>query len=137
MQVLEKLIRIRRRSLDEVRREIASLEELSAKLQNNARALEDEIRLEQRRTAGAETIINYGAYARHAIMRRENIARSLADVEARVVAARDAAAVAFQDIKRLETVVENERNRQRNEAARVEQAELDEIGMQQFAARTR
>lgn len=135
MQALEKLIKIRRRGLDEERREIAALEELSAKLQDGARALEDEIQLEQRQTAGAETIINYGAYARHAIMRRENIARSLADVEARIVVARDAAAVAFQEIKRLETVVENERSRQRQEAARVEQAELDEIGMQQFAAR--
>jgi flagellar export protein FliJ len=139
MQVLEKLIRIRRRKLDEVRREITVLEGLSAQLRDNSRALEEEIRHEQGHAARAGdtgTMINYGAYARQAIARRENIARSLADVESQVIAARDVAAMGFQEIKRLETVVENERSRRQAEAAQREQAELDEIGLQQFTART-
>jgi flagellar export protein FliJ len=136
MQILEKLIRIRKRNLDEVRREIATLEGLAADLRRNGRDLEEEVRCERIYAAQASEVpADYGAYARHVIMRRENLARSLADVEARLTAARDTAAVAFQEIKRLETLVENERERLRKVAAQREQAEQDEIGLQQFAAR--
>ena len=132
MRSLETLIRVQRRQLDQLRRDVAALETLAEDLRGQAAALEEELKTQQAtaKSGAPEVAFSYPNFARWAIERRARLAASIADVDGRLEAARAQVAEAFQDLKRFDIVLANRQERARQDAARREQVILDEIGLE-------
>ncbi|MBL8837992.1 MAG: flagellar FliJ family protein [Alphaproteobacteria bacterium] len=131
MRTLETLIRVQKRQLDQLRRELAGLEQLAIDLRQQAADLETEVVQQQglARTT-AEGAFAYPGYARTVIARRGKVAASIADVDVRVAAMRERVAESFQELKRYDIVLSNRRLQARIEADRREQLLLDEMGLE-------
>ena len=80
--------------------------------------------------SGLDVRFAYGAYAVVALEKRETLSASLAAVEERISAAQDEVMVAFRELKRLELSLEAHQRRQRADADRREQQQLDEIALE-------
>ncbi len=132
MRSLETLIRVQRRQLDQLRRDLAALETLAHDLRAQAVALEEEIKTQQTaaKRGAPEVAFSYPNFAQWALERRARLAASIADVDGRLEATRAQVADAFQDLKRFDIVLANRQARARQEADRREQALLDEIGLE-------
>lgn len=132
MSTLDKLIRYHRFLLDEKRRILRAMEEAEARLQAATEALEAEIRREQTVAGGsAEVGFAYGGYAAQAVRRRAGLKQQLAVARADVEAAREALAVAFEELKKYEITRDIRAEAARQEADRREQSFLDEIALTQ------
>ncbi len=128
MRGLDTLIRLSQRQLDEKRRVLGELEHLRNEFQEQARRLETE--LEGERDAVLGGVVNgSAAYFSAARQRREIITRSADELAAKIEATATAVAEAFQDVKRFEIARDLKNRRRRAEAARREQAELDDIAL--------
>ncbi len=136
MRTLETLIRVQKRQLDQLRRELAGLEQLAVDLRQQAADLEKEVVQQQGLARStAEGAFAYPGYARQVIARREKVAASIADVDVRLAAMRERAAEAFQELKRYDIVLSNRRLQARMEADRREQLLLDEMGLEAYRRR--
>lgn len=136
MRTLETLIRVQKRQLDQLRRELAGLEQLAVDLRQQAADLEKEVVQQQGLARStAEGAFAYPGYARQVIARREKVAASIADVDVRLAAMRERVAEAFQELKRYDIVLSNRRLQARMEADRREQLLLDEMGLEAYRRR--
>lgn len=133
------LVRLNDWEVDQKRRmlaeELRQLENLYSLLQN----LEDELKREQAHAASApiEGGIYYGAYAEQTILRREDYQRRIAQHEQQVAAAREELRLAFLEYKKFEITEERRVARIEAEESRVEQLDLDEIGITGFNKKRR
>ena len=129
---LDTLVRLNEWEVDQKRR---ALGEQLKRLQELQQALSDlaaELTREQASAAGApaEAGLLYGGYAQHVIARRTDIETRIRHKEADVAAAREALSDAYLELKKYEIAQRQREEREAEEAARVEQAFLDEIGLQ-------
>ncbi|MGE4219098.1 MAG: flagellar FliJ family protein [Alphaproteobacteria bacterium] len=133
---LDKLIRYHRFLLDEKRRALREMEDAEARIVAAIETLEMEIRREQT-VAGGSTEVGfaYGGYAARAIRRRTGLKQQLAAAQAEVEAAREALALAFENLKKYEITRDIRDEAARQEAARREQVFLDEIALNQHRRR--
>lgn len=131
MNGLEGLIRLNKWKLDEKRQALAELERLAQRLRDQMSALERELAEEQKVAAtSVEASLSYGHYANAVIARRATLGKSLAEVEVQIRAALDEVADAFRDLKKFD-IVKARRDRESVEKAkRLQQAQLDEMGLQ-------
>ena len=131
MRSLETLIRVQRRQLDQLRRDLVALETLAEDLRGQAAALEQDVKTQQvvAKRGGPEIAFSYPNFAQWAIERRTRLAASIADVDGRLETTRAQVSEAFQDLKRFDIVLANRQQRAREEANRREQALLDQIGL--------
>jgi flagellar export protein FliJ len=129
MKSRETLIRLKRFHVDEKRRQVAQIEAMIAEFERMAADLDREIAHEQAR-AGIDDPAHfaYPTYAKAALARRDNLARSAADLKDQLEDARAQLADAFEDLKKVEILEERDQHRERAAEARAEQAELDRIG---------
>jgi flagellar export protein FliJ len=129
MKSRETLIRLKRFHVDEKRRQVAQIETMIAEFERMAADLDREIANEQAR-AGIDDPAHfaYPTYAKAALARRDNLARSAADLKDQLEDARAQLADAFEELKKVEILEERDQLRERTAEARVEQAELDRIG---------
>ena len=129
MKSRETLIRLKKFQVDEKRRRVAQIEGMIADFQRMSVDLEREIQSEQER-AGINDPAHfaYPTYAKAAIQRRDNLARSVNDLKVQLEDARAALAEAFEELKKVEILEERDHQRERAEDAAIEQAELDHIG---------
>ena len=126
---LDGLIRLQRWKVDEKRRALADLQALHAELTTKAEALEAEVAAEQQSAAANGTAFAYRAYAEQVIQRRETLAESIADVLQAMMKAQGELSDAYQEAKRYEMAQDRAQQRLAAEAARREQLDLDEIGL--------
>ena len=126
---LDGLIRLQRWKVDEKRRVLADLQALHAELTAKAEALEAEVVAEQQSAAANGTTFAYRAYAEQVIQRRESLAESLADVMRAMLKAQNDLSDAYQEAKRYEMAQDRAQQRLAAEAARREQVDLDEMGL--------
>lgn len=129
MKGLPTLIRLHRWRLDEKRKQLVALERLAAKLRDQRRRLEEELRAEQdvaRSLTGAE--FTYAAYAKAVVRRRETLARSIAEAESQIERVMAEVTEAFRELKRYEVAQANRERAAEEEAARRERAVLDDVG---------
>lgn len=126
---LDGLIRLQRWKVDEKRRVLADLQALHAELTAKAEALEAEVVAEQQSAAAYGTTFAYRAYAEQVIQRRESLAESLADVMRAMLKAQNDLSDAYQEAKRYEMAQDRAQQRLAAEAARREQVDLDEMGL--------
>lgn len=130
MSDIDSLIRLSRWRVDEKRKALAELEALADHLKSETVRLTQELEREKA-IAGAQNdpAPGLGAYVRAALERQAHLAQSKADVESRIVAAREEIAEAFEELKRYEIVQSDRQQRALLRQRRRETATLDEIGL--------
>lgn len=126
MNALATLIRVARLRAEMLQRELAVLEERRRALEERVRTHDDQVRAEQK-AARDDALALYGGFAQAALRRR---AALVAEGEAAGRAAdalRATLKEAFVELKKLETLAENEAARALAEDNKREQAALDDI----------
>ena len=137
MSALDSLIRLHRWQLDERKRDLATLEDLAAKLGEERARLELEDQREQLvATASPETAFAYAGYARSLIDRRRKIEQSRVEVVEQISRAREALAEAFQEMKRYEIAAANRIKVEEQRDAKRQQRVLDDLGVERFRRKT-
>jgi len=136
MKTIETLIKVSKYALDDKRKVLsAHLDELEA-LQARRRALDEEMRAEQ---AMAKTdpglAFTYGQYANALIDRREKLEGDILVKNREVEIAREEVQEAFEELKRYEITLQQIEAEEARERARIEQEELDEMGLNAFRRR--
>ncbi|HXA69716.1 MAG TPA: flagellar FliJ family protein [Stellaceae bacterium] len=133
MSTLDSLIRLHRWQVDERRRQVAELDALAEKLRQELARLAEE-RTSEQAAAGASFLARhvYPGYLRRAMERQKTLEQSLAETEAQTLAAREALAEAFQELKRYEVAQANRERLRITAAARRERLETDAIAIQTF-----
>jgi flagellar protein FliJ len=130
MKSRETLIRLKKFQVDEKRRKVAQIETMIAEFERMATDLDREIKVEQDR-AGIHDPAHfaYPTYAKAAMQRRENLARSADELRGQLDDAKAALADAFEELKKVELLDERDQLRERAEENAREQAEMDTIGL--------
>lgn len=135
MKAMQSLIRLHRWQADEKRRELAELEAMREDLLLRHSVLQAEIQAEQAVAQQAVVQFSYATYARAAIGRRETLSRSIADVEQAIEAKQDELADAVRELKKFELVAARRAEREREDANRREQLDVDEVALNLFRRR--
>ena len=130
MKSREALIRLHRFRVDEIRRRLQSLDGMRADLTKKMSDLETMMQEEQRRAAHSDLgRLAYPSFARSVVARRENIQRSIDEVEKQAAGVTEELQGAYRELKKYEIAADSEAQRDRVEYARQVQAELDEIAL--------
>lgn len=137
MSALDSLIRLHRWQVDERRRDLATLEDLAAKLHAEHLKLDAEDERERAvASASPEAAFGYAGYARTLIDRRRRLEQTEAEVAEQIARAREALAEAYQEVKRYETAAANRQKQQEEREARRQQQTLDALGVEGFRRKT-
>jgi len=137
MKSRESLIRLHRFKVDEIRRRLKSLDDMRADLTKKMSDLEVMMQEEQRRAAHSDLgRLAYPSFARSVVQRRENIQRSVDEVEREAAQVTEQLQSAFRELKKYEIAAENLADLDRVEVARQVQAELDDIAMSRHVRKT-
>jgi chromosome segregation ATPase len=130
MKGLATLVRLHRWQLDERRREVTNLERLIEQLQAESGRLNEELASEQAVARESEAGNRaYGPFAQAIVVKQRRLAATIAEVETRAVAAREALAEAFRELKRHEMTLAERERRTKLALDRKNQVVLDEIGL--------
>lgn len=130
MKSRETIIRLKKFQVDEKRRRVAQIEGMIAEFQRMTVELEREIETEQERAGiNDPTHFAYPTYAKAAIQRRENLTRSIEELQAQLDDAKNSLADAFEELKKVELLDERDQARERAEESAREQADLNSIGL--------
>lgn len=139
MADLAGIIRFKRFQLDEKRQALAGWHRFADELRADRTQLEQSIATEQRvalESVDPNTTLSFGAFVRVALDRRQRIDESLAKIEAQVEAATEEVREAFADLKRFEQTQAQRQSRESLRRARIETAQLDEIGLEGYRRRS-
>ena len=130
MKSREALIRLNRFRVDEIRKRLKSLDDMRADMTKKMADLETMVKDEQRRSLQSDLgRLAYPTFARSVIARRENIQRSVDEVEKQAASVTEELQNAYRELKKYEIIADADAQRDRVEYARKVQAELDEIAM--------
>lgn len=130
MKSREALIRLNRFRVDEIRKRLKSLDDMRADLTKKMSDLETMVQDEQRRALQSDLgRLAYPTFARSVMARRENIQRSVDEVEKQAGSVTEELQGAYRELKKYEIVADSEAQRDRAEYARQVQVELDEIAL--------
>jgi flagellar FliJ protein len=123
-------LRLKRFRVDELKRRLATLDEMQADLEKKLSDLEDSVVRERQRANDSDIgRLAFPSFLQSIDVRRKNIRNTMADLERERAAQQDDLAAAFQDLKSFE-LAEEERLRRAAEAeTRSAQSRLDEIAM--------
>ncbi|MGH6865756.1 MAG: flagellar export protein FliJ [Methyloceanibacter sp.] len=129
MKSRDAVIRLKRFEVEEKRRKVAEIESMIGEFNHMASDLDRQIAIEQERSGVSD--VNHYAYptfAKAAIQRRNNLAASAADLEAKLASARGDLEEACGDLRKIELLQE------RDERLRPEQgAQAELVGAQRVA----
>jgi flagellar FliJ protein len=133
MKSRDAVIRLKRFEVEEKRRKLAEIESMIGEFNNMAADLDRQIAIEQER-AGVSDVNHYAypTFAKAAIQRRDNLATSVAGLEAKLAAARGELDEAIEDLKKIELLQERDAERLRVEQAPA--AELVAVGAHRAAS---
>ena len=128
MKARNTLIRVKKFQLDEKHRKVAQMEAMIVDFQRIAGDLEREIVAEQERAGIYDpSHFAYPTYAKAAIARRENLKRSIDELEAQLRDARVALQESAEELKRVELLDERDQSRDRSAADGREQTEFEAL----------
>jgi flagellar export protein FliJ len=124
------LLRLKRFRVDELKRRLATLDEMKLDLEKKLADLEDSVARERQRANDSDIgRLAFPSFLQSIDVRRKNIRNTMTNLERERTAQQDELASAFQDLKSFE-LAEEERLRRATEAeARAAQSRLDEIAM--------
>lgn len=133
MKSLKSLIRLHRHRVDERRRQLKDLESMREQFLAAAASLNEALAAEGAvASAAPETAFTYGDYATSVRERRDKLFTSIEEVDGQITAAREALSEAYQDLKKYEITQANRDRVAAVRAARIEQATLDEVGLNMY-----
>lgn len=134
MKSREALIRLNRFRVDEIRKRLRSLDDMRADLAKKITDLEAMVQDEQRRSQQSDLgRLAFPAFARSVMARRENIQRTIDEVDKQAATVTEELQNAYRELKKYEIAADVEAQRDRVEYARQVQAELDEIAIGRHA----
>jgi flagellar FliJ protein len=135
MKSRDAVIRLKRFEVEEKRRKIAEIETMIGEFSHMVADLDRQIAIEQER-AGISDVNHYAypTFAKAAIQRRNNLAASAQDLEAKLSAARGDLEDIMEELKKIELLEERDAERVRLEQQRNPQAELVEIDAHRAAS---
>jgi flagellar FliJ protein len=130
MNRTDTLLRLKRFRVDEMKRRIAAIDAMKADLERKLADLDDNVAREKQR-AGDSDIgrLAFPSFLRSIEARRENLRTTLKEIEREHAAAMLDLSDAFQDLKSLEVVTEQQAKRLAEMQARRAQARLDEMAL--------
>ena len=129
----ESLIRLKKFQVDEKRRQVAQIEMMIADFERMASELDQQIEIEHTKTGISDVAhFAYSTFAKAALTRRDNLLNSANDMKGKLEAAQDALAEALEDLKKVELLDQREHQRERDEQAKIEQSEYDEVARMRF-----
>ncbi|MEM7398519.1 MAG: flagellar export protein FliJ [Pseudomonadota bacterium] len=105
MKSRDGVIRLKRFEVDEKRRKVADIESMIAEFNDMAVDLDRQIAVEQER-AGVTDVNHYAypTFAKAAMQRRDNLAVSVAGLEAKLAAAKGELAEAEEELRKIEVL---------------------------------
>jgi flagellar export protein FliJ len=130
MKSRETLVRLKKFQVDDKRRQVMQIEGMIAEFERMSNDLTREIQTEQDRSGIHDPgHYAYPTYAKAAIVRRDNLQRSIDELRAQLTDAKEALSEAFEELKKVELLDERDQQRERSENEAREQAELNRIGL--------
>ena len=130
MKRRDSLLRLKRFRVDELKRRLATLDEMKADLEKKLVDLDDSVVRERQRASDSDIgRLAFPSFLQSIDARRKNILNTQKDLERERSLQQDDLTVAFQDLKSFE-IAEEERLRRAAEAeSRAAQSRLDEMAM--------
>jgi flagellar export protein FliJ len=130
MKRRESLLRLKRFRVDELKRRLATLDEMKGDLEKKLADLDDSVTREKIRANDSDIgRLAFPSFLQSIDVRRKNIKNTMTDLEGERAKQQDDLAAAFQDLKSFE-VAEEERLRRAAEAeSHAAQSRLDEMAI--------
>lgn len=130
MKRRESLLRLKRFRVDELKRRLATLDEMKGDLEKKLADLDDSVTREKIRANDSDIgRLAFPSFLQSIDVRRKNIKNTMTDLEGERAKQQDDLAAAFQDLKSFE-VAEEERLRRATEAeSHAAQSRLDEMAI--------
>ena len=137
MKSRQSLIRFKRFQVDQKRQQLAQIENMIAEFHRMADDLDHQISEEESK-AGISDVAHfaYPTFARAAAQRRDNLMNSVSELDGQLRDAQDALAEAIEELKKVEILEERSADRDRQDEADREQADMDEIGLRMGMVQT-
>jgi len=133
MKGIETLIRLSKRTLDELRKHQVALETEKAKLENGIKALQHELEKEMLMAAQAiEMASFYGGFAKNIRERQQKLKDEIVKVDVDLTKISDEILIAFADLKKYEIARDMAKERKKAEEARKDTIAMDEIAATKF-----
>ena len=133
MKGINTLIKLSKRKLDELRRDLAKLESQKGQLQEAIKKLAQELEHEMSiATKQVEMSGFFGGFSKRIKLRQEEITKEIKALDDRMKLLSAQITEAFSELKKYEIAKENHRLREEEKAKRRETIMLDEIAGQQF-----
>jgi flagellar FliJ protein len=128
MKRSDSLLRLKRFRVEEMKRQMATLDSMKLDAERKLADLEDSV-VRERQRAGDSDIgrLAFPSFLRSIEVRRENLRATLKEIERERAIAQGELNVAFQDLKSLEFAAEQQARRVAEGEARRSQSRLDEI----------
>jgi flagellar export protein FliJ len=132
MKGLATLIKLRRRSLDELRRKMVTLENQKRQLQEATARLREELQREMEMAGKRPEMANFfGGFAKRIKTRRDTIAAEITSLDKQMDKLTDEIADAYGEVKKFEIAEENAQKRTEEKEKRRDTVALDEMAAQQ------
>ncbi|MCW5721430.1 MAG: flagellar export protein FliJ [Devosia sp.] len=132
----ESLIRLKKFTVDEKRRQVMQIEMMVADFERMAAELDQQIEIEHNKTGISDVAhFAYSTFAKAALQRRDNLLASANDMRGKLETAQDELAEALEDLKKVELLDQREHQRERDEQNKLEQAEFDEVARLRFRSK--
>ena len=130
MRGLPSLIRLHQWKVDEQRRKVTELEVLADQLEGQVANLQGDIDREGR-DAGEDFLSSqaFSAFLKGALLRREKLRGSIAELRTQISDAKDALADAYRELKSYEIAQANRERREQRKLGQQERMKMDEIGL--------
>ena len=133
MKGLLTLIKLNKRTLDELRRKMVSLETQKNKLLGSSDALQAELVKEMQLASATPEMGNFfGGFSRRIQQRQLEIAEEVIVLDKKMLVVDAEIRDAFAEVKKYEIALENAKLRAKEKHEHMENLELDEIAEQQF-----
>lgn len=138
MKSLTTLIKLHKRTLDELRRKLGNIELQKTELQQTSAKLHEEL-LSEMELAKKQTEMSafFGDFAQRIKNRQAQLAQEITALDKQMEKLREEISIAFGELKKYEIALENAKQSQRAEQNRKETIILDEIAAQQHRRKQR
>lgn len=128
MRSMDALVRLARFKVEELQKQMATLDAARADLERQVSSLEASVPEEQiAANASKDGFVAYGSYAQAVIRRKQNLRASIDEVDGQASALRADLEAAFQELKKFELLEERRRAAIAAKRAKREQDELDDV----------
>ena len=130
MKRRDTILRLKKFSVDELKRRLATLDEMKADLEHKLTDLEDSVVRERSRANDSDIgRLAFPTFLQSIDVRRKNIRATMQDLEKERTAVQDDLAVAFQDLKSFELAEEERLRRSAEAQSRAQQSRMDEMAI--------